>query len=144
MEELLLECNVSGVIQKVMATRLELISFEKSRLAGGKSEPSAAPQFERKLSGMGVGGLKIGGCSHVSCCGCTTACVEHFLTLLRALATRHVTRAELHNQDLVTELLHNNLRRGAAGTRSSVQTLICLLTRKNIEATEKLNQLWCS
>ena len=141
-----LECknlfeDLSKLIQKVMATRLELISFDKSRLTGGVGEPSAAPQLERKLSGVGVGGLKIGGCSHVSCYGCATACVEHCLTLLRALATRHVTRAELHNQDLVTELLHNNLRRGAAGTRSSVQTLICLLTRNNIEATEKLNHL---
>ena len=52
-----------------------------------------------------------------------------------------MTRPELHSQDLVTELLHNNLRRGGLQTRTSVQTLICLLTRNNLEATEKLNKL---
>ena len=138
-----LECKnlfeeLSKLIQKVMATRLELISFDKSR-AGGVTEPGATPQLERKLSG-GVGGLRIGS-SGVTCYGCATACVEHCLTLLRALATRQVTRPELHQQDLVTELLHSNLRRGAAGTRKSVQALICLLTRNNTQATEKLNTL---
>ena len=77
----------------------------------------------------------------VTCYGCATACVEHCLTLLRALATRQVTRPELHTQDLVTELLHSNLRRGVGGSRASVTTLICLLTRNNTDATEKLNKL---
>lgn len=44
-------------------------------------------------------------------------------------------------QHLVTELLHNNLRRGAGATRASVTTLICLLTRNNAAATQQLNQL---
>ena len=44
-------------------------------------------------------------------------------------------------QHLVTELLHNNLRRGAGATRASVTTLICLLTRNNPAATQQLNQL---
>ena len=134
--------DLSKLIQKVMATRLELISFDKSRQSGADTSgsSSSAPQLERKLSGVGVGGLKIGNTGH-TCYGCSTACVEHCLTLLRALATRQVTRAELHGQDLVSELLHNNLRRGAAQTRNSVQTLICLLTRNNQTATEKLNKL---
>ena len=41
----------------------------------------------------------------------------------------------------MTELLHNNLRRGAGATRASVTTLICLLTRNNPAATQQLNQL---
>ena len=131
--------ELSKLIQKVMATRLELISFDKSR-TGGVTEPGATPQLERKLSGLGAGGLKIGS-SGVTCYGCATACVEHCLTLLRALATRQITRPDLHHQDLVTELLHSNLRRGATGTRKSVQALICLLTRNNTQATEKLNTL---
>ena len=59
-----LECknlfeDLSKIIQKVMATRLELISFDKSKTAGGDTEPGATPQLERKLSGVGVGGLII-------------------------------------------------------------------------------------
>ena len=130
--------ELSKLIQRVMATRLELISFDKSR-SGGNIEPAATPQVERKLSG-GVGGLSVG-CSGATCYGCATACVEHCLTLLRALATKQIIRPELHEQDLVSELLDNNLRRGAASTRSSVQALICLLTRNNSTATQKLNSL---
>ena len=135
--------ELSKLIQKVMATRLELISFDRSRQSSAAADPAAAaaPQLERKLSGVGAGGLKIGNNSGVTCYGCAAACVEHCLTLLQALATLQVTRPELHNQDLVTQLLHHNLRQGAAGTRKSAQTLICLLTRNNPAATEKLNLL---
>ena len=130
--------DLSKLIQKVMATRLELITFDRSRATGAR-EPSAGPQLERKLSC--VGGMRMGPGQNVTCYGCATACVEHCLTLLRALATRQVTRPELHTQDLVTELLHSNLRRGVGGSRASVQALICLLTRNNADATEKLNRL---
>ena len=57
------------------------------------------------------------------------------------MATKQITRSELHQQNLVSELLNNNLRRGASSTRSSVQALTCLLTRNNPTATEKLNNL---
>ena len=108
-----LECknlfeDLSKIIQKVMATRLELISFDKSKSAGGETEPGATPQLERKLSGVGVGGLRIGSCG-ATCYGCATACVEHCITLLRALATRQVTRPELHQQELVTERAGSDL-----------------------------------
>ena len=57
--------DLSKLIQKVMATRLELIAFDKSRqsagVAGG-AEPAAGagPQLERKLSGVVGAGLKVG------------------------------------------------------------------------------------
>ena len=38
--------DLSKIIQKVMATRLEFISFDKSKSAGGKTGPGAAPQLE--------------------------------------------------------------------------------------------------
>ena len=40
-----------------MATRLELMSFDKSRSVGN-SEPAETPQVERKLSG-GISGLRV-------------------------------------------------------------------------------------
>ena len=78
--------------------RLELISFDKSRqegqVTGAEGGSMVTPQLERKLS---VGGMKQGSVS-VRCYGCASACVEHCLTLLRAIATRKLARPELHNQ----------------------------------------------
>ena len=68
------------------------MSFDKSRSVGN-SEPAATPQVERKLSG-GVSGLRVGS-SGATCYGCATACVEHCLTLLRALATKQITRSAI-------------------------------------------------
>ena len=93
--------DLSKLIQKVMATRLELISFDKSRQSGVDTDASmATPQLERKLSGVGIGGLRIGNTGH-TCYGCSTATVEHCLTLLRALATRQVIRSS----DWLTKLI---------------------------------------
>ena len=75
--------ELSKLIQRVMATRLELLSFDRARGGAGQGgEQAGTPQLERKLSGVGVGGLSIGG-SAASCYGCATACMEHCLTLLR-------------------------------------------------------------
>ena len=132
--------ELSKLIQRVMATRLELIQYDKSLLCDVGVVESAAlatPQVERKLSSA-VGGLRVGG-GGGACYGCATACVEHCLTLLRALATRQAARANLHSLNQVQELLEHNLRQAA--TRTSVQALICLLTRNNPEATQHLNSL---
>merc|ERR1719319_2184462 len=53
--------ELSKLIQRVMATRLELIQYDKS-IQGGTSEAMAlaTPQVERKLSSA-VGGLRVGG-----------------------------------------------------------------------------------
>ena len=131
--------ELSKLIQRVMATRLELLQYDKSVASGSGDLGAATPQVERKLS-SGVGGLRVGGGAG-ACYGCATACVEHCLTLLRAIATRQAARADLHSLGLVEELLEHNLKQGAAATRSSVQALICLLTRNNPEATVQLNQL---
>ncbi len=60
-----------------------------------------------------------------ACYGCASACVEHCVTLLKALASRRAARVHLHQQGLVQELLSHNLRRGTAATRSSIQVLQC-------------------
>jgi hypothetical protein len=84
-------------------------------------------KVERKLSLMegvtaptGAAAAGEGRAGH-ACYGCASACVEHCLTLLKALATKRAARAHLHQQGLVPELLNHNLRRGTAATRSSVQ-----------------------
>ena len=76
--------ELSKIIQKVMATRRELVAFDKKKHCAA----------EMMVSGQGC---KISG----RCYGCAAASVEHCLTLLRALATRPVPRNELYHQGLI-------------------------------------------
>ena len=65
------------------------------RLQENETGGVATPQVERKLSCSIDGRGVVGG---NGCYGCAAACVEHCLTLLKALATKQLTRALLHNQ----------------------------------------------
>ncbi len=115
--------ELSKIIQKVMATRRELVAFDKRK------------QYVDSASGTPVS--KATG----KCYGCAAASVEHCLTLLRALATKPVPRHELYQQGLIQELMEFNLRRGTPAIRSEVRKLIWLLTKDNREATNHLNKL---
>ena len=123
--------ELSKIIQKVMATRKELVSFDESRKASTK--------------GMSVEDKMLAGKKCVvatkKCYGCASSSVEHCLTLLRALASKPSSRIELYQQGLIEELMEFNLRRGTNTVRHEVRKLICLLTRDNPDATEHLNQL---
>ncbi len=114
--------ELSKIIQKVMATRRELVAFDKRK---HYVESAAGPVTK----------------STGKCYGCAAASVEHCLTLLRALATKPVPRHELYQQGLIQELMEFNLRRGTPAIRSEVRKLICLLTKDNREATNHLNKL---
>ena len=120
--------ELSKIIQKVMATRKELVSFDESR----KSMKGVFPA-DRASGKKCVVATK--------CYGCASASVEHCLTLLRALAAKPGSRVELYQQGLIEELMEFNLRRGTNTVRHEVRKLICLLTRDNPDATEHLNQL---
>jgi len=120
--------ELSKIIQKVMATRKELVSFDESR----KSIKGLST--EERLSGKKC-------VVQTKCYGCASASVEHCLTLLRALASKQSSRVELFEQGLIEELMEFNLRRGTNTVRHEVRKLICLLTRDNVEATEHLNKL---
>merc|ERR1719319_1256667 len=64
--------ELSKLIQRVMATRLELLAHDKSiRAAGGVHEAAATPQVERKLS-SGLGSLRPGS-GGGRCYGCAAA-----------------------------------------------------------------------
>ena len=117
--------ELSKIIQKVLATRKELVAYDKVKgsVAFSKTEASPSSVFITK------------------CYGCATASVEHCLTLLRALAANPLSRMELYNQGLIDQLLEFNLRRGSQQVRHEVKKLICLLTMDNLEATNHLNKL---
>eukprot|EP00096_Caligus_rogercresseyi_P008738 TRINITY_DN2826_c0_g1_i1.p1 TRINITY_DN2826_c0_g1~~TRINITY_DN2826_c0_g1_i1.p1 ORF type:complete len:2495 (+),score=896.75 TRINITY_DN2826_c0_g1_i1:803-7486(+) len=120
--------DLSKIIQKVLATRKELVSFENLRGAKyGASKGSGSSAGQNMSSGK--------------CYGCAAATVEHCLTLLRALATKVRYRNELYEQGLIKQLLEYNLRRGTSNIRLEVRKLICLITRDNPVATHHLNKL---
>ena len=74
--------ELSKIIQKVMATRRELVAFDKKKVCAAEMMMTTGQK------------LKIAG----RCYGCAAASVEHCLTLLRALATKPVPRNELYHQ----------------------------------------------
>ena len=81
--------ELSKIIQKVMATRRELVAFDKKKVCAAEMMMTTGQK------------LKIAG----RCYGCAAASVEHCLTLLRALATKPVPRNELYHQGLIQGIL---------------------------------------
>ena len=81
--------ELSKIIQKVMATRRELVAYDKKKYSTEIMTPSVQAPGR--------------------CFGCAAASVEHCLTLLRALATKPLPRNELYQQGLIQELMEFNL-----------------------------------
>lgn len=128
--------DLSKIIQKVLACRKELVTYDRSQseqLKGDDTLPVYAGlvqnydgDFSKEWSGTG------------GCYGCSLACAEHCLTLLRALASQPEHRARLCRFGLVQELVQHNLHRGTPQCQEEVRALICLVTRDNLPATEQL------
>ena len=114
--------DLSSIIQKVMATRKELLIFDKQ-------DQQQHQQMEQEVTNPG------------KCFGCAAASVEHCLTLLRALATNPEARQTLFELGVISELMDNNLRRGSNSVKCETRKLLSYLTKDNAEAVDKLNSL---
>ncbi|XP_045509155.1 E3 ubiquitin-protein ligase UBR4 isoform X7 [Colias croceus] len=128
--------DLSKIIQKVLACRKELVAYDKaqSEQQSGETLPVYAmimQNYDGDLTKESGG----------SCYGCSLATAEHCLTLLRALASQRAHRGTLCNAGLVHELVHHNLHRGTPQSQEEVRSLICLVTRDNLPATEQLCKL---
>lgn len=128
--------ELSKIIQKVMATRKELLAFDNNRRPASKqvTQTRDVSSFRKNAASRNAG----------KCYGCATASVEHCLTLLRALANKPKIRHLLFKQGLIEQLMEHNLRRGSVATRIEVKKLITFLTKDNLEATNHLNRLLCN
>ncbi|KAG6463209.1 hypothetical protein O3G_MSEX013740 [Manduca sexta] len=128
--------DLSKIIQKVLACRKELVSYDRSQSEQLKGD--TLPVYAGLLQNYdGDVTKECGG----GCYGCSLACAEHCLTLLRALASQPDQRARLCRFGLVHELVHHNLHRGTPQCQEEVRSLICLVTRDNLPATEHLCNL---
>ncbi|XP_072935202.1 E3 ubiquitin-protein ligase UBR4 isoform X5 [Epargyreus clarus] len=128
--------DLSKIIQKVLACRKELVAYDRaqSEQLKGDTLPVYAgllQNYDEDLTKESRGG----------CYGCALACAEQCLTLLRALASQREHRARLCDAGLVHELVHHNLHRGTPQSQEEVRSLICLVTRDNLPATEHLCNL---
>ena len=112
--------DLSSIIQKVMATRKELLIFDQQE---------QQQYVEQEVINPG------------KCFGCAAASVEHCLTLLRALSTNPEARQTLFELGVIPELMNHNLRRGSNSVKSETRKLLSYLTKDNPEAVEKLNSL---
>ena len=107
--------DLSKVIQRVQASRRELVTFDRSQKEGGKK--GLVSPFNKTLGQNSDEGRQASG----RCYGCAASATEHCITLLRALATNATLRAALCQHGLIHDLLEYNLRRGTIQVRSEVQ-----------------------
>ncbi|XP_043220427.1 E3 ubiquitin-protein ligase UBR4-like isoform X2 [Amphibalanus amphitrite] len=121
--------DLSKVIQKVLASRRELLRYDRQAHDGAGTAAASAPAFCQETT------------SHGRCYGCSSASAECCVTLLRALATNPRLRVTLCSYGLIPQLLEHNLRRGTPQSRDEVCQLLCLLTKDNLAATLELNEL---
>ncbi|CAG5041717.1 unnamed protein product [Parnassius apollo] len=128
--------DLSKIIQKVLACRKELVSYDKSQSEQLKGETlpvyaGLVQNYDGELTKESGGG----------CYGCSLASAEQCLTLLRALASQPEHRERLCRFGLVHELVHHNLHSATPQSQEEVRALICLVTRDNLPATEQLCNL---
>ncbi|XP_013777424.1 E3 ubiquitin-protein ligase UBR4-like isoform X2 [Limulus polyphemus] len=137
--------ELSKIVQKVLASRKELVEYERrqreSRAKNASSTTSLSTEgMVRIMTSSST--EKLGtATSQGRCYGCSSAAVEHCITLLRALATSQRYRQDLCSQGLIKELVECNLRNGTVQVRCEVRKLLCLLTQDNPKATNDLNSL---
>ncbi|XP_039765320.1 protein purity of essence isoform X3 [Pararge aegeria] len=128
--------DLSKIIQKVLACRKELVAYDRSQSEQHKED--TLPVYAGLLQNYDGDVTKDSG---GPCYGCSLACAEQCLTLLRALASQREHRARLCRFGLVHELVHHNLHRGTPQSQDEVRSLICLVTRDNLPETEHLCNL---
>ncbi|XP_050533339.1 E3 ubiquitin-protein ligase UBR4 [Daktulosphaira vitifoliae] len=137
--------DLSRIVQKVLASRKELIAFDQKQLGQVKSTSrfsgtAYSLSISESMTSLTLSHSEITSQPSIStsCYGCITAALEHCFVMLRALATNMTLRKTLLQQGLIQELVENNIRRGSAQTQDEVRNLLCILIQDNSKATEDL------
>ncbi|XP_042908898.2 E3 ubiquitin-protein ligase UBR4 [Parasteatoda tepidariorum] len=138
--------ELSKIVQKVLASRKELVDYERrQRESRAKLASQISVTQESLLQKRQTPDDSRGPTFAVNapgkCYGCASSAVEHCVTLLRALSTNSRYRMILCSQGLIRELVAYNLRHGSVRVRHEVRQLLCSLTRDNTRATSDLNSL---
>lgn len=121
--------DLSRIIQNVQASRKELVAFDRSQL-----DIQTTPVETQSSAITTTAPVN-------RCYGCALVSTEQCLILLRALASNPTCQAGLCKEGLVEELASNNLGRGTPQIQNEVRSLLCLLTKDNLESTKSLCNL---
>ena len=151
--------ELSKIIQSVLASRRELVSYDQRIMefgtgvvpedteGTGSEGESARPQTQLESippivlsTATPIGPASTSPTPHTHhqgwCFGCSSAAIEHCITLLKALAFVSPTRHLLVKQNLIRELVGTNLTSGSLQTRIYVRRLLCQLTRYSMVVSE--------
>ncbi|XP_066587252.1 E3 ubiquitin-protein ligase UBR4 [Prorops nasuta] len=147
--------ELSKIIQRVLACRRELVSYDRNQR--GQVYPATIGSSQSSVAAASSGTINVTNNEHHNqktggetslvlptvgrCYGCASAATEHCLTLLRALATNATAREVLCKQGLIQELVENNLRKGTVQMQEEVRQLLCLVTKDNSQSTKELCSL---
>ncbi|RWS26760.1 E3 ubiquitin-protein ligase UBR4-like protein, partial [Leptotrombidium deliense] len=129
--------ELSKIIQKVLASRKELVDYD-NRQRERNANPLSASQGATRRDSKVIASLSS---ASGNCYGCASATTEHCITLLKALATVPKYLRLLCESGLLKDLLSYNLRHGKSNVRQEVRKLLCTLTYDNPRATTELNKM---
>ena len=130
--------ELSKIIQKVLASRKELVDYDNKQKERVSSPSSLVFRRDVRRESKVLTSLSS---SSGRCFGCASATVEHCITILKALAMAPKYRTILCSYGLLRELVDYNLRIGTNHVRQEVRQLLCSLSRDNFRATADLNNL---
>lgn len=129
--------ELSKIIQKVLASRKELVDYDNIQRESIAKAGIQAKGATRRDSKVIVSLSSASG----RCYGCASSVVKHCITLLNKLGTLTKYRKLLCSSGLLQELVDCNLKTGSATVRQEVRQLLCTLTLDNPAATDQLNDM---
>lgn len=129
--------ELSKIIQRVLASRKELVDYDNKQKDVYSHHGVRIPSGTRRDSKVMASLSSASG----RCFGCASATVDQCLVLLKALSTTQSYKQYFCSSGLLRDLLDFNLRSGSNHTRQEVRHLLCSLTKDNLTATSKLNNM---
>lgn len=133
--------ELSKIIQKLLASRKELVIYDNVQRLESYSQlcdESTGTRFimrrDSKMFGLQTS-------SSGKCYGCSTASIEHCITLLKGLAVLPAYREAFCANGLLKILIDQNLKLNNLNIRKEVRQLLSTLLKDNLSATKELEQI---
>lgn len=133
--------ELSKIIQKLLASRKELVIYDNVQRLESYSQlcdESTGTRFimrrDSKMFGLQTS-------SSGKCYGCSTASIEHCITLLKGLAVLPAYREMFCANGLLKILIDQNLKLNNLSIRKEVRQLLSILLKDNLSATKELEQI---
>lgn len=130
--------ELSKTINRVLASRKELVDYESKHLKRCLNASSSALSSANRRQSVVCSSLAIGS---GKCFGCATATVEQCILILKALTMIPRLRTQICDSGIMDELIQFNLKNGHPIVRQEVRRFLTLLTKDDVRATGRLTKL---